>query len=235
MKVSDLKQQREEHGVIVPAAKSGLLATTSRGGLDAYLAKHDVGDGGKFVKFGKEGSFIIPSEQDKIIPLDTEFVCPWEDTLGGMQKFNGRGNPPTKHVGPIVLGYVPPDRETLGDTDESLWEKGLDGKPQDPWQHTLALPLLSKETQEKYIFTTSSLTGRRAVLALLKAARREKMRSGDDFYPVIKLQTSGFAHRDSRVGWVKTPAFPIVGKAPKDDYAAATSSIDADMDDAIPF
>ena|SRR5215471_4491568 len=30
-------------------------------------------------------------------------------------------------------------------------------------------------------------------------------------------------------------SFPIVGKAPKDDYAAATSSIDADMDDAIPF
>src|SRR5262245_52671151 len=95
----DLKSKREREGTIVPADKPKLLSTTS--GFDSYLAKHDVGEGGKYMKFGKDGSFIISSEQDRVVQLDTEFVVPWEDTLGGLQRFHGKGQPPTKHEGPI--------------------------------------------------------------------------------------------------------------------------------------
>src|SRR5262249_51031647 len=150
--------------------------TMNGGGLDAYLSKHDVGDGGKFMKFSKDGTFVIPSEQDKVVPLDTEMVCPWDETQGGLVKFNGRGNPPTRHMGPVVRGFVRPDGEPPGARDESQGETGLDGNPVDPWQHQLALPLVAKDTGEKFVFTTGSITGRRAVLALLKAARREEKR-----------------------------------------------------------
>jgi hypothetical protein len=54
-------------------------------------------------------------------------------------------------------------------------------------------------------------------------------------YPVIRLDVSGFQHRDERVGWVKTPAFTRVGKAPKSDVSAAVTKVADDMSDEIPF
>jgi hypothetical protein len=138
-------------------------------------------------------------------------------------------------MGPIVRGFVPPARESLGDTDESLWDADLNGRPTDPWQHQLCLPLVSQEDGEKYVFVTSSITGRRAVLTLLKACQRQQAKEGDDYYPIIKLQVGGFAHRDTRVGWVKVPVFPIVGKAPRDDYSQGSTAIEDDLNDQIPF
>jgi hypothetical protein len=54
-----------------------------------------------------------------------------------------------------------------------------------------------------------------------------------DQLPVIKLRAGGYD--DRRYGWVKTPAFEFVGKAPKTNATAAETSVSADMDDAIPF
>jgi len=129
---------------------------------------------------------------------------------------------------------VPPDRETLGDTNESEWEVGLSGKPADPWQFQLLLPLQSAETSELFVFNTSSITGRRAVDKLLQACGRMQ-RTEPDAYPVIKLRISGFEHRDERIGWIKTPAFERVGKAPKADLTVVTTSVAADMSDEIPW
>jgi len=59
---------------------------------------------------------------------------------------------------------------------------------------------------------------------------------GSTDYPVIRLKLSGFNHRDERVGWVPTPAFAVVGKAPR--HAVGTvpdTSRAADMDDDVPF
>jgi hypothetical protein len=56
-----------------------------------------------------------------------------------------------------------------------------------------------------------------------------------DDYPVIKLRISGFEHKDPRVGWIKTPAFDRIGKAPKTDAALADTSRENDFSDAILF
>ena len=52
---------------------------------------------------------------------------------------------------------------------------------------------------------------------------------------MIQLKISGFDHRDSRVGWVATPAFTIVGKAPKDDAESGKQPLADDMSDALGF
>jgi hypothetical protein len=152
----------------------------------------------------------------------------------GYIKFNGKGNPPDRKMGPVFSGFTPPDRESLGDTDQDLWEKSLEGKPQDPWQFQLMVPMQVVETGELLIFSTSSITGKRAVDNLIEQCERMQ-RLEPDFYPVIKLSIGGFQHRDSRVGWVKTPALPRVGKAPKSDVSAALTTASDDMSDSIPF
>jgi hypothetical protein len=41
--------------------------------------------------------------------------------------------------------------------------------------------------------------------------RPDAVREPDD-YPVIRLDVSGFKHRNEQIGWVKVPAFTRVGK-----------------------
>ena len=56
-----------------------------------------------------------------------------------------------------------------------------------------------------------------------------------EFYPVVKLDVSGFQHRDDRIGWVKTPTFPRIGKAPKSDASAVQTSLGDQLNDDIPW
>jgi hypothetical protein len=166
-----------------------------------------------------------------VIPEGTEMTCVYTETQAGQIKFNGEGVPPTRHMGAIFSGFMPPKRETLGDLDQDFWPKGLDGKPQDPWQHQIMLPLVSTDG-EKYIFTTSSITGRSAVNKLLNHCARLQE---PNHYPVIQLKLGGFDHRDPRVGWVATPAFAIVGKAPKDNVESGKGSLANDLNDGLDF
>jgi hypothetical protein len=152
----------------------------------------------------------------------------------GRVKFNGEGMPPDRHMGLLYDGFVMPPREMLGDTDEAKWEIGLDGKPQDPWQHHVYLVLQNGSTGELFTFTTSSSTGRRAVGNPLRHYDRLQ-KTHSDQYPVVRLKTGGFQHRDERVGWVNVPVFAVVGRAPKESAAKPDSSIGTDLNDAIPY
>ena len=81
---------------------------------------------------------------------------------------------------------------------------------------------------------TSSISGRRAIGNLLRHYDR-LCKSHPDAYPIVRLKPSGFNHRDPRVGWVHTPQFVVVGRAPKASAAKPDSSPSADMNDSIPF
>jgi hypothetical protein len=226
-----LKQVREEEGAIVPASRRGL--TNSGSSVSGYLAAHGVGMTGTFFKFGKDGRFC-KSIDDEEIPEGTEFVVIYDQVQAGFIKFMGKGNPPVRKQGAIFSGFVPPPRSELGDEDQSEWDTDLSGKPADPWQFQLLIPMQNVETGELFVFQTTSLTGRRAGDNLIGLCGRME-RNEPDYYPVIKLRISGFNHRDERVGWVKTPAFERVGKAPKANTTMADASVTADMDDVIPF
>jgi len=164
-----LKQQREQQGAIVPASKRAL--TNGGSPVSAYLSAHGVGMAGTFFKFAKDGKFRKTSD-DEEIPEGTEFVVIYDQIQGGWIKFMGKGNPPERRMGNLFDGFVPPNRESLGDTDENEWEMGVSGKRADPWQFQLLLPLQSVEGGELFVFNTSSITGRRAVDNLIAACGR---------------------------------------------------------------
>ena len=90
------------------------------------------------------------------------------------------------------------------------------------------------ETAELFTFTTSSKTGRRAVGKLLRHYQRMQ-RTRPDELPVIRLGKGGFKHNDSRVGWVDTPVFVVVGRAPRDSAAKPDTSLGTFLDDKIVF
>jgi hypothetical protein len=224
-----LKQQREEHGVIVPANKVSAVASPATD----YLTEFGVGMSGTFFKFAKDGKFRKTAD-DEEVPEGTELVVVYDQIQVGWIKFNGKGNEPDRKMGPVFDGFMPPPRKTLGDDDESQWQLGLDHKPADPWQHQVLIPLLNPKTDELLVFNTTSLTGRREAGNLIKHCDRVRKKE-PDVYPVIRLKIGGFNHRDERVGWVETPKFAVVGSAPKDNAAAATSAIDKDLNDTVPF
>jgi hypothetical protein len=223
------QQQREQQGVIVPESKALMNGGSP---VSAYLAAHGVGMAGTFFKFGKDG--FATTNDDTAIPEGTQFTVIYDQVVGGWIKFMGKGNPPIRKQGRLFEGFVPVPRTELGDDDESEWEEGLSGKPQDPWQIQLLLPLQNVATGELFVFQTTSITGRRAVDNLITQCAQMQKRE-PDHYPVIKLRIGGFDHRDERVGWVKTPAFERVGKAPKADATMADTSLGGEMNDDLPW
>jgi hypothetical protein len=188
---------------------------------------------GRMIKFAKEGAFKTPDD-DGVISPDTDFIVLADQTQVGWIKFNGEGCPPDRIMGLLYDGFVMPERATLGHTNMSQWEIGLDGKPADPWMHQMNLVLQQAGTAELFTFTTMSKTGRRAIGTLLKHYGRMQ-KTHPDMFPVIRLRVGGYNHTDERVGWVSTPVFAAAGKHPKDSTAQPDTSMAADMSDTIPF
>jgi hypothetical protein len=212
----------------VPASQTLPATPDARTNVERYL--DEVAPSmivGRMVKFSKNNTFIINDTQEEISP-ETEFIAVCDQTLVGWIKFSGEeGVPPTRIMGLLYGGFVKPDREELGDLDQSKWPIGLSGLPDDPWKHQQYLVLQNADTKEFFTFVTQSKTGRSAVGTLLR--HYERMRK-----PVVRLQTGGFPHRDERVGWVTTPIFVVRGRAPADSSTRPDTSARGDLDDEIP-
>jgi hypothetical protein len=222
-----LKQQRDEQGVIVPAAKNNVVAINA--GMN-YLAKHS--STGIPVRFSKDGKFFLPTEGDKELAEETQLAVIWPQARGGFQRFGEVGEHPEYRLG-LIFGGKPPERSELPDRDPAAWPiSKLTAQREDPWREVQMVPMQSIEDGQVYVFSTMSRTGLRAVSNLLLQSARMAAKDGDH-YPVIKLRCGGYEHK--RFGWVKVPAFERVGKASKSDVTASVTSIAADMDDEIPF
>jgi hypothetical protein len=186
---------------------------------------------GRIVKFTKEGVFAA-ADDGTPLSEDKTFVALCDETLVGWIRFNGPGEPPERRCGLLFNGFQMPSRSELGDTDPTQWEKGLDGRPADPWLHQMCLVLQECDSGELYTFVSTSNTGRRAIANLLRTY--ERMRTKDEV-PLVKLKISGFEHRDARVGWVKVPAFVVVGRTPRDSAPRSEPTAEELLDDAISF
>jgi len=222
-------------GAVVPAAQTLPATPDTRSNIERYL--DDVAPSmivGRLVKFSKDNKFLVHDTQEEIGP-EVEFIAVCDQTLVGRIKFSGEeGVPPIRVMGLLYGGFVMPTREELGDLDQSQWPVGLSGTPEDPWKHQIYLVLQNVETKEFFTFVTSSRTGRSAVGTLLRHYERMR-KSHPDEYPVVRLGTGGFPHRDERVGWVTTPVFVVRGRAPADSSTRPDTSARGDMDDGIPF
>jgi hypothetical protein len=194
---------------------------------------------GRLIKFSKEAQFIT-ADDSQVFADDADFYALCGEVQIGWIKFSpDAGVPPTRHMGLFYDGFVPPPRESLGDSDPAEWPAGLDGQPSDPWLHQQNLVLQQCDTKELFTFSTQSTTGRRAVGSLLRHYNRMR-RSAPDDVPIVRLRVGGFQHKDDRIGWVSTPMFCVVGHAPRDEAARPElpppdTSAGSDMNDSIPF
>jgi hypothetical protein len=189
---------------------------------------------GRLVKFTKDGVFAT-TDDGVAISDDVDFVALVDQTLIGYIRFRSEGEPPDRVMGLLYDGFVMPPRHSLGDNDQEQWEIGLNGQPQDPWQHTVYLVLERRdETHELFTFVTSSITGRRAVGNLIR--HYDRMQKTDtSAYPIVRLKIGGFQHRDERIGWIKVPVIAVVGRAAKESAAKPDGSLASDLNDQIPY
>ena len=103
------------------------------------------------------------------------------------------------------------------------------GKPRDPWQFTMALPIQRLDTDEGYTFTTGSKGGLNAVNSLIRTygARINRGLSG---LPVVELQAGSYKHRE--FGKIYYPKFTITTWT---DDGSKPMPVDKDLNDEIPY
>jgi hypothetical protein len=101
-----------------------------------------------------------------------------------------------------------PEREDLGDLDESQWEVGPDKTTKkDRWASTRFVYLVDPKTAEAFTFSTSSWGGREAVINLGDAIARFRS-AHPDAVPVVSLEA---APMQTRFGRKSKPIFKVVG------------------------
>ena len=227
--------QKEAARAIIAATSTAVAVPDTRTTVQRYLDEIAPSTfPGREGRFDPKGNKYVFRDDGSDMPPDADYAAECDQTLIGYIKFNGEGVPPDSIMGLLYQGFVLPDRRSLGDLDESQWQLGLDGQPADPWVHRMCLVLRNLATNEYVTFITQSKTGRRAVGSLLKHYDRMQ-RTDPEAYPVVRLKSGGYMHRDSRVGFVPTPAFAVVGKTPKASAAIPDTSPSGDLDDSIPF
>jgi hypothetical protein len=202
--------------------------------LDTYTIPTIPGTSIRFN--GKDAKYVLLNGDP--LPLkDTDtFVFLSDQVWAGWIKFHRDGNtPPTRVQGMLTDGFRLPPRNSLGETDESKWEVGLSGQPEDPWKHQIVGLLQKTDSDELYSFLATNPTSRGAVTDLISHCQRRK-RSGKNDYPIVKLGTSSFERREPPKVKVWKPHFTVVGHQPKEGIVdPANASLSADMSDRIPF
>jgi hypothetical protein len=220
---------------VAPAAKTAVAVRDNRSSVQKYL--DEIAPAtivGRRMKFDNKTSRYFMPDNDETVAETAEFIALCDQTAAGYLKFNGKGNPPDSIMGLIYEGFEVPARDELSDRDESTWPIGLSDEPEDPWQHRQYLVLQNTETSELFTFDAANKTSWRAVANLLRHYERMR-RTNPDEYPVVRLKTGGFPHKEERVGWVSVPVFAIIGRVPRDSATKPDTSLGGDLDDEIPF
>jgi hypothetical protein len=157
---------------------------------------------GKWILKYTKGAWLLGREP-RIIPAGTRVIVQVDELRIGHTKWQG-GFPVDTISGLVSEGYVPPARETLGDLDESLWERDDNDNPKDPWAYGNEVPVIFVDSREPATLVTGSDGGLRAVGALVAAYGRE-IHIHPGCLPICPLGTGGYTHRKKSIGWVHTP------------------------------
>jgi hypothetical protein len=136
-----------------------------------------------------------------------EYLAHVSQLLRGYVKF-GNGCVVERRLGKVADGFVMPQRNELGDLDESQWEKDASGKPRDPWSQRWILPLEHLETGDLALFESGSKGGINAIRKLCGSCGRNPRRGS----PIIKLVPSSYKSKEH--GRIGIPDLKIIGWEP---------------------
>jgi hypothetical protein len=174
----------------------------------------------RFIK----GTYKIGDDE---IPLGREYIAfPLQWARGWVKWEGGQVVPGSERLGKVAEGFVPCERDELGDIDKTQWEDA----DSDPWQLQNMLPLEDAETGEFIVFVSGSFGGKMAVEKLCNRAAREISSGRNPGNPLIKLDVVEFVSK--RFGRVPRPEFTITGWENED---APPPPIKEVMGDSNPF
>ncbi len=179
-----------------------------------------------FLKFIK-GEFRYGVD-DEVLPIETRLVPNMADLKAGYLKWKN-GQPADEVMVRIAEGKPIPQREDLGDEDQSAWETDPNGTSLDPWQEVNTLPMKDPKTEQEFVFTTGSRGGIGAIGKLSIAYGRQRHKQGDKL-PIIKIGSDSYRHKT--YGEVPFPTFKIVGWQGEAELIAGNVE---KLDDDIPF
>jgi hypothetical protein len=159
----------------------------------------------EMLKFVKDG-FVAGKEKRKVA-IGTRLIANMHSYEIGHINWPPGGGKPLRCMGRVVDGFAP-DRNQLPDNDSDLWAIDGQGRPEDPFKDTSEITLANPETREVFLFSTSSLGGRKALRKLSYAYGNEMAKHPNE-WPIIALEVGGYEHKTR--GWVGEPSLPIVG------------------------
>jgi hypothetical protein len=169
----------------------------------------DEGFGSDRLMFdGKRGVWSMGKET---VPIGTKVVVMMDQLMKGFIRFDD-GMPTTQL---LPQGATQADlytlRQSLGDLDQSLWERSKKGKPIDPWRQARELPvILLVRTLDTVVFSTSSQGGLHAVSALKRAVMGERRDpSCPTALPIVSLDADSYKHPEKEYGTIYTPLLDI--------------------------
>src|SRR5262249_43530940 len=153
----------------------------------------------RLLKFKKGRYFVMDDE----VRIGTEFIAHASQLTLGWIKFMGN-KVIERQMGRAADRFAPPERDELGDLDDSRWEY-KDGKAVDPWVFQHLLPLENTETGEVYVFTTASIGGRIAAEQVVQAYAKRLRHTGSRSLPIIQLAVGQM--KSKKFGDVARPHF----------------------------
>jgi hypothetical protein len=165
----------------------------------------------KFVK----GKYKV---QDDEVSIGREFIAHANQLTTGWIKFQNNAVV-ERRMGRRADGFVPPERDEIGDLDQSQWEVS-DGVLKDPWTLQCLIPFEDPESGEVVVFTTSSIGGRIATEALAREWAKRIQRTKSRAMPIVRLGVTQM--KTKKFGEVARPNFEIVGW--EDAPAVSTAS-----------
>jgi hypothetical protein len=127
------------------------------------------------------------------VPIGTQFVACVGDTACGYVKWIDKKRV-DERIGRVADGFIMPLRESLGDTDKSLWEQDAVGQPRDPWFPQWFLPMAAVEDGNRVVFASGSGGGKKAVGRLLRAYADNPLRGN----PISPGRTHAVGRRAGR-------------------------------------
>jgi hypothetical protein len=160
---------------------------------------------GDLLKFsGKVGTWTAGAQGIEI-PVGTQLIAIIPEMLAGYVKWS-EGELVEQALEPVTNSYDPRAlRTSLGDTDESKWPRGDDGRAEDPWREAAYLPMKNPKTGAEFTYSTSSLGGVRAIKKLAGTYAwqlRAAPETTANHLPVVELGARSYKHTDRKRGTI---------------------------------
>jgi hypothetical protein len=154
---------------------------------------------GKLLKFEKGDYRAIDDEGDETeVDLGTKLTVAIDTLTIGWEKWVDK-RLVDQRTGLVIEGFSRPERDELGDMDETAWPIWGDKKSgvrRDPWQQVSRVVMYGKKGDEDSIFTfvTRSYGGIAAINKLRDKALRE-LRMRPKSYPIIELGAGEYMNK----------------------------------------